>query len=243
MRDRIDNDLFFGALGQAKAETASVPEVVFYAGRPRPGTEIGLALRAAATPLRFGIILFLIGWAGILFQASFLQQVVIGAPVFEELAKVGAPIALAALLRVRTLWIRLPLAWIAGAAFGVMEHFVTYGTEPLGSYVQRVLFHAASPGVSMLVYGAVESLPDVRARWAATVPATLFHWANNFSAVVLGFGGVFLGSNAESLAVGIASVIVSMMIVLTFIGILLRERFERAIRAMLAAAIPRLVAA
>lgn len=240
VRDRVDNEVFF-ANPDAPRREASIPEAVFYAGRHRPPTEVPLATRAAATPLRFAAVLFLVGWAGILFQAQFLQQVVIGAPVFEELAKLGPALLVVLAIRARSLWIRLPLAWISGAAFGVMEHYVTYSAEPLASFAQRIAFHALAPGVSILVYGAVESLPDVRARWASTIPATLLHWANNFMAIVLGIGGVFLALPDEALGLGISTIVVAALVVLTIAGMVSRERFEARVRRILDTVTPRLL--
>lgn len=182
---RVPNAAFF-AESSGNPPPASVPEDVFYAG-PRPEPEPGLALRTARTPLRFGIVIFLVGWAGILFQASFLQQVVFGAPVFEELAKFGPALVVAALVGARSTWIRLPLAWASGAAFGVFEHFTTYPDEVVYMFVDRVAFHAGTTGLSMLFFGVFDAMPDVRARWASTALPTLLHWANNFGAVVLAF--------------------------------------------------------
>ena len=239
MQDRIPNDVFFGASSGAAVQ-ASVSEAVFYAGRERPPAETPLATRAAATPLRFAAVVLLVGWAGILFQASFFQQVVIGAPLFEELAKIGPPLLLVALLRIRTLWIRLPLAWASGAAFGVLEHTITYPGEPFASYVERVLFHALSPGVSMLFYTALEDAADVRARWATTAVPTLFHWANNFMAVVLGFGAIFVSAIPEGAALALSVTLTSAMAAITLAALLAWPRFRDLVRRALAAAIPRI---
>ncbi|HUR67643.1 MAG TPA: hypothetical protein VM370_00225 [Candidatus Thermoplasmatota archaeon] len=239
MDDRIENELFF-ATPHARTSEPSVAEHVFFANRPRPPLEVPFATRAAATPLRFALVTFLVGWAGILFQASLLQQVVFGAPVFEELAKFGPALLVVALVRVRSLWVRLPLAWASGAAFGVMEHFVTYPMEPDALFVQRVLFHAVSPGLSMILYGAVETLPDVRARWASTALSTLFHWANNFMAVVLGFASVLLASLADTGSLVVSYTVVGSMALLTLAGIVMRGRFEDMARTILSEAMPRL---
>lgn len=239
MQDRVENEVFF-ATPFAHRDRPTVPEEAFYAGRPRPEPEVAMATRAAATHVRFALVLFLVGWAGILFQAGFLQQVVFGAPVFEELAKFGPPLLVVALLRARSLWIRLPLAWASGAAFGVMEHFVTYADESLAGYAERVLFHAASPGVSMLVYGAFESMQDVRARWIATIPATLVHWANNFLAVVIGFGTLFVRLPTDPASIAIGSILSAGMLAITLVGVLMRAQFERWCRRILVVAMPRL---
>jgi len=195
--------------------------------------------RGAATPLRYATILFLAGWTGILFQAGFFQQVVFGAPVFEELAKFGPALILVTLLGVRSNWVRLPLAWLSGAAFGVMEHSVTYAQEPIWVFVERVLFHAGATGLSMLVYGALEGIADVRARWGATLPATLLHWAFNFGAVVLGFASLLVG-DTEPAGNGYAVLITVIVIIITLFGIADRDRFESTMQRVFERAMPRL---
>ena len=230
----------FFATPERRASQPSVPENVFYAGRPRPPLETPVAVRAAATPLRFALVLFLVGWAGILFQAGLFQQIVFGAPVFEELAKLGPALLVVVLLRARSLWVRMPLALASGAAFGVMEHYVTYVEEDVASYAGRVAFHAFSPALSMLVYGAVESYADVRARWASTIPATLFHWANNFMAVVFGFGSLFVPFSLDAIALSWGVAVTVTMAAITIAGMLARGRFELGVRRVLEAAMPKL---
>lgn len=237
-RDRIDNDVFFAS--GASASHHVVAESVFYHHRPRPPPEVPLAVRTAHDPRKFALLLFLFGWAGILFQRNFLQQVVIGAPVFEELAKLGPPLLVVSILGIRSTWIRLPLAWISGAAFGVMEHYVTYAAEDVYLYAERVLFHAVTPGLSMLFYGAFEDMPDVRARWAATIPATLFHWANNFLvAIVLGIL-IAIAGLPDLLVVGFATLLSGTMVGITLVAILRLPAFERRARRILETTMPRI---
>lgn len=238
VRERYSNDVFFAATRRA-GQTGAVDERVFYASRPRPAPEVHVMERGAATPLRYATILFLAGWTGILFQAGFFQQVVFGAPVFEELAKFGPALLAATLLRTRSNWVRLPLAWLSGAAFGVMEHYVTYAAEPLWVYVERVAFHGGATGLSMLVYGAVERIPDVRARWGTTLPATLLHWAFNFGAVVLGLASLLVGGT--EVAGGVYAVLITTIVfLLTIAGIVDRDRFEETTQRAFEAAMPRL---
>ncbi|HVM45363.1 MAG TPA: hypothetical protein VM582_05455 [Candidatus Thermoplasmatota archaeon] len=236
---RIENETFFASAPRVPPQP-SVPEEAFYAGRERPPLEVPVAVRAAATPLRFALVISAVGWGGILFQAGILQQIVFGAPVFEELAKFGPPLALVVLLGARSLWVRLPLAWAAGAAFGVMEHYVTYVEEPAYLYAGRVAFHAIAPGLSMLVYGAIETFPDVRARWAATVPATLFHWANNFAALMLGIVGALTRLPVETVGLTWAGLVTAAMAAATLVALLARARVERAVRRAIEVAMPRL---
>lgn len=238
MRARYSNDVFFAG-ASAEARVPVVPEHEFYAARERPPPEKDLLARASATPMRYALVLFLAGWAGILFQAEFLQQVVFGAPLFEELAKLGPPLALVALLGIRTNWVRLPLAWLSGGAFGVMEHYVTYPEEAFEVFVERIVFHGGATGLSMLTYGALESLPDTRARWASTLPATLLHWAFNFGAVLLGVAGVLLPI-PEPVGFAYAILVTGAVLVVTLWGILDRAGYERRVQAILETAMPRL---
>ena len=238
VRERYSNDVFFAGASR-DPRMPVVPEHVFYAGRERPAPDVDLLARATRTPLRFATLLFLAGWTGILFQAGFLQQVVFGAPVFEELAKFGPPLVVATLLRARSNWVRLPLAWASGAAFGWMEHYVTYPDEPVEVFVERMVFHGAATGLSMLVYGALEPLMDARARWGSTLPATVFHWAFNFGGIVLALVSVFLHVS-ERFAFGYAVLVSSLLVVVTLWGVLDRRGFEARTRRLFEAAIPRL---
>lgn len=231
--------MFFASHENPRA-LPTIAESVFYAGRPRPPPEVPVAVRAAATPLRFALVVFLVGWAGILFQAGIFQQIVFGAPVFEELAKLGPALLLAVLFRARSLWIRVPLALASGAAFGVMEHYVTYVEEDLYTYLGRIAFHAVAPALSMLVYTALESYPDVRARWASTIPSTLFHWANNFAAIVFAFGSIFAPFSLDTVALGWAALVTASLALSVVGAILLWPRFTIGVRRALEAAMPRL---
>lgn len=239
LRDRIENDVFFASDDRPRAPP-TIPEAVFYAHRPRPPAEVPVAVRAAATPMRFALVVFLVGWAGILFQAGLFQQIVFGAPVFEELAKLGPALIAALLLRARTLWVRVPLALASGAAFGVMEHYVTYVEEDTVTYAGRVVFHALAPALSIVVYTALEDYPDVRARWASTIPATLFHWANNFAAVLFGFGSIFAPFSLDAVALGWSGLVTASMGVLLVVALVLRPKVEIGMRRALEAAMPKL---
>lgn len=238
VRDRFENDLFFAAAA-ARHGPASVPEGVFYASVERPPPETSLADIVVATPMRYGLVVFALGWASILFQRSFLQQLVVGAPVFEELAKLGPPIVLVTLLRARSPLVRVPLAWLSGAAFGVFEHAFTYAAEDPSIFAGRIMFHGGSAALSMVVFTAVEGAVDVRARWVSTAASTLFHWANNFSAVVLGLGSLLvpiLDTVATGLSLGITAAIYACVI----FALAFRARFEHLVSQGLGVAIPRL---
>lgn len=235
---RYDNAHFFGDHARAGGPV-SIPEHVFYAG-PRPAREIGLATRSALTPMRFSLVIFLAGWTGILFQASFLQQVVVGAPVFEELAKAGLALVVANALRLRAFWIRLPLGWASGAAFGVLEHATTYSDENVWLYAGRVAFHAGTAGLSMVFYQAFEHMEDVRARWATCGVPALLHWANNFAAVVFAFAS-FLIPVPEPVSLAWASLVTLSVWGLTAVSLSSPSRFRVRSQELLRRAVPSLV--
>lgn len=235
---RFDNDQFFGDRMRPQA-LAVVPEDVFYAGALRPPPEMPLALRTSLTPLRFALVLFLVGWAGILFQAGFFQQVVFGAPVFEEMAKVGLALLPVVLLRIRGLWLRVPFGLASGAGFGVMEHYTTYSDEPAWMFAGRILFHAVTAGLSMAFYDAFDELGDPRARWATTAVPTLFHWANNFGAVVFGFGSLVLPA-LDPVGTGWATLVTFSVTFLLVVALLAPGRFRARSRETLLRAMPRL---
>jgi len=226
----IENEAFF--LSPAPIEWpprhgrgTSIPGIVFY-GEDRPRVEEEpFTVRFAKDPLVFASILFLLGWIGILAQRGFLRQLVVGAPVFEEFAKLGLALAVVTVLRVRPVWLRLPFGWASGAAFGVMEHFLSYGDEATFFYVARALFHAAACGLSMSVFSLVEALPDARARWMSTVASTLLHWANNFGAVLLGILALLMGG-ADIIGLGWPLVVTIAAFVLTFFVAAGRDRLR-----------------
>src|SRR5581483_8383747 len=132
----------------------------------------------------YGGLLFLMGWAGILFQRGVLRQLIVGAPLFEELAKLGPALVVVGLLRLRPIALRLPFAWASCAAFGFLEHALTYAEEPPLYLGLRVAFHLATCGLSMTAFTLLESFADARVRWGATLPSSLVHAANNFGALL-----------------------------------------------------------
>lgn len=204
----MDNHVVFG--GPPTPPQPAVEEARFYGTLERPPPLPSALASLAASPVKFGGILFVLGWMGILVQQGFFSQVVAGAPLFEEPAKVGAAIALTGLLSMRLLVVRLPIAAAMGAGFGVFEHFLTYSEEDPTSYAIRVAFHALSAAASMAAWSALESDPDVRLRWASTIPATVLHYANNFVALVLGIGSLalpILGTIATFWATGITALL------------------------------------
>lgn len=240
-RGRIDNEEFFptpSARPRDPRQRHRVPGDEFFVA-PRPAEEPGFAARAAARPLRFGFILFAVGWTGILLQLGFLRQLVVGAPVFEEFAKLGPALVIVALLGAQRQWARLPWAWLSGASFGVFEHYSTYPDEPLPILVGRVAFHAGATGLSMALFTVIERLPDVRGRWIATMPATVLHWVNNFGALVFAFLTV-LWAGAYYIAEGLSIVVTVLTFVLTLATVAEQEASRRRFESLAQVLLPRL---
>lgn len=161
----------------------------FFTG-PAPAAGVPFAVRYAASPLRLAGVFAVLGFFAVfVHQASLELQIVVGAPVFEELVKFGlALLAVGAIPRGGRLFplvalLRVVVALAVGAGFGWLEHFATYAEEPVEVFVGRVLFHAGSTALSMAMYCVLEGAADVRLRWFATAPATAIHYANNVGAI------------------------------------------------------------
>jgi len=193
---------------------ARLPEP-FYG--PAPPREMPFSLRATLAPLRFGATLAAFGFFGVLLSQLavlvLLPTVALGAPIFEEFLKFGLALLLVSLAFGRrhgpgVVVVRVLLAAAVGAAFGWFEHTFAYRREPDFEYVGRVLFHAASPVLSMAVFCVVESLADRRARWFSTLPASLVHYANNAFGVLIAIffdGQVALVWSAVMVAVAVVA--------------------------------------
>jgi hypothetical protein len=231
--EAIDNDAFFPTPPpltwppRATGGPRSIPEEVFY-GAPRPAeaaSEEPFTARFARNTLGFAGLLFLMGWIGILAQRGVLRQLVVGAPVFEEMAKLGLALVVVALLRLRRVWLRWPLAWASGAGFGVLEHYLTYAGEPAFGFAERVAFHAGACGLSMTIFWLVEPLPDPRVRWGSTLASTLLHWANNFGSVAIGVASVFVGGG-DALGLGWSLLVTGATFAATFVVAAQRERLR-----------------
>lgn len=243
----IANDEFFVAApathaahvaaAQRARRAVSVPEDVFYGDARRPPVELPLILRAAVRPLAFGGFLFLLGWLGILAQRSAIRQVVVGAPVFEEMAKFGLALVVVSALGARHLLARLPFAWLSGLGFGIFEHFLSYSDESVYSLAVRAAFHAGTCGLSMSVFSVLEPLEDVRARWGSTLVSSLLHWANNFAAIVLALVSVAT-PGADIVGDVWSTIVVVLAFGATIVVVTNRERLERAARAMLGRLLP-----
>lgn len=165
------------------------PQRFFQAPPPAPG--VPAAVRFAASPLRLAGVFAVLGFFAVFVQqASIELQIVIGAPVFEELVKFGLALLLVgAIPRGRAFpllaALRIAVAWAVGAGFGWLEHLVTYSDEPREILIGRILFHAGSTALSMAAFCVLEVSTDVRLRWFATAPAAVLHYANNVGAIAL----------------------------------------------------------
>lgn len=150
-------------------------------------------------------ILFGVGFVGTLvMSASLFTQIVIGAPVFEELWKLGSALLLVHLLGVTSGPARVLVALVPGAAFGVFEHFLTYAGEDLATLVFRVAFHAGSTGLSAATWHVLADGARPGVAWLATAPATVVHWINNFAAVLLLVPSFFFQDAAEKVGLAIS---------------------------------------
>ncbi len=223
MTRRIDADLFFDedVVGVELPEDDPIPpgwEVLPEREHPLP--------RLARHPFSYAGVLFGLGFFTVFVdQAPFLLQVVLGAPIFEEMVKFGLALLLALPLvavfggfaapgrwRHRAwLLLTLPVALAVGVGFGILEHVTSYPDEDGASRLWRISFHAVSTGLSMVTFYAVVAWPDPRVRWFAPLPAVVVHYANNASAVVLTVADAVVPVDGagllSSLLVGVAAVL------------------------------------
>ncbi|MGB0653403.1 MAG: hypothetical protein ACPGQL_09405 [Thermoplasmatota archaeon] len=187
---RISDDAFYGPGQEAggswkKTEGPKVEPRGFYvaASTSPPAHLPSAATRIAAKPYTFAGVLLLVGFVAVFVnQAPLLFQIVAGAPIFEELFKFG--LALLVAYPLRFLALRLPVAWVIGGSFGVLEHYVTYSAEDTAMFVGRILFHGGATGLSMALFHVLERVPEVRVRFWSPVWAVFIHYLNNSYAVV-----------------------------------------------------------
>lgn len=196
--DRIDNAIFFDRhiQGITRVQVPGEMEAVgserlradHFFRRPGPPPRDPLR-HFAADPWKLAGIMAGAGFLAVFVdQAPFLFQLVLGAPIFEELLKFGIALLLAYPLRFRLL--RVPVALAVGAGFGWLEHALTYAAEGDRSFMWRVLFHALSTGLSMAVWQGLERMGDVRVRWGAPLGAIFLHYVNNAMAIPLALLGL-----------------------------------------------------
>ncbi len=202
---RIDPSLFYdrsivGIEGGEQVGHRGIPADRFFAAADPDDGRGRFVERIAVRPWRFAAVMFGMGFAAVFVrQAPIHLQIILGAPIFEEMVKFGLALliglSLSWLLRGARMdgwdhwawgFLRVPIALAVGAGFGVLEHVTTYPSEPDSSYYWRIAFHAISTGASMVVYHAALGARDVRTRWLAVAPAVALHYVNNYSAIVLG---------------------------------------------------------
>lgn len=163
----IDNQTFFGG---APAGPRGPPPDIF--DLPRD-------------PAKFAAACFAFGLLAVLFSgADFFQQLVFVAPLFEEALKFGAALGIVTAFGLRSAPLRLVIALLPGAAFGALEHYLTYAEEEQAVYVFRIVFHSGTAALAMATWCAIEALPTWRHRWLTTVAGTLIHAINNAYALI-----------------------------------------------------------
>jgi len=151
-------------------------------------------VRLATQEARFGLVFLLVGFIAVfLSPMGFLAQVLMGAPIFEEAMKFGLAVLLTSHPAARTLWLRLPVAWLVGAGFGVMEHYLTYPSEPDWLFAERCAFHGLSTGASVVLHRVLVGHPEPALRWGSTIPSVVLHYLNNLAAVVIGLSTLIEG--------------------------------------------------
>jgi hypothetical protein len=192
--------------------------------------------RVSAKPIAFGPLLFAIGWIGILFQRGFLHQLIVGAPIFEELAKLGLALFVVAILHARGIALRLPFGWASGALFGVFEHVTTYADEEPLFLGLRIAFHAASCGLAITMYTVLERLPDTRARWASTAISSALHAANNIGALALAV--VSLVAETDPISTAYSTLVTAALLTITLIILGNVERARRTAESVLLRVFP-----
>ncbi|MFA5942950.1 MAG: hypothetical protein WC876_00615 [Candidatus Thermoplasmatota archaeon] len=186
--------------------------------------------RLSRTDLRLALAFFVAG-AVVVFlnQMPFLAQVLIGAPLFEEAFKLGLALLPCAALKVRWLTIRLPVALVVGAGFGLLEHALSYSTEDDVILYGRMAFHGLSTGLSMLVLHGLGG-GGRRLLLATTLPSTFIHAANNTAAVELALLSIVVPLDADgSLGLSIATGFLGLLAVATVTWPLWNRRYRDAV--------------
>jgi hypothetical protein len=184
--------------------------------------------RWAEDPVRHAGVLTVLGVFGVFFeQSNVFFQIVIGAPVFEELLKFGVALGVVALLRIDSRVVLFVLALASGAGFGIMEHYVTYPDEAVEALRFRVAFHGGSCAMSAAAYGAIRESVDLHARWAVTLPASVVHWANNFVALAVGLTSIASGEVGQGPALVFGQAMAAVALLLAFWGLFAREQARR----------------
>jgi hypothetical protein len=196
---------------------ASQPSHIHYVPRPFVWTkaEEPLVDRVSRTDLRLALAFLVVGFVAVFIrQMPFEAQVVIGAPLFEEMFKLGLALLPCAALGLRAPIARLPFAFASGAGFGLLEHFLSYSDEPTVVLYGRVGFHAVATGLSMLVLHGLSSSGPRRLVLTCTLPSTFVHAANNTAAVELALLSFFAPAFAgEGVGLGVAALFLAVLLV------------------------------
>lgn len=168
----------------------------------------------AGRPAVFGLVLLVFGVAGTLFAGStVLEKVAVVAPIFEEYAKLGVGLLALTALGLSRGAPAFAAGALAGLAFGLLEHGVTYSSESQALFVVRALFHTLAAGLSALVYVHLRRRETLApgAGWLAIAPSALVHAANNVTAIVVGIGNAVGTLPADWLSVVFGGLFVSVL--------------------------------
>lgn len=142
---------------------------------PKP-TEIR---EIAISPAYFGFFCTFFGLWAVLFVGVSIQRIIIIAPLFEELLKFGVALLIGSVLFDRSFTARIGVAIVIGSLFGLIEHTVTYATEPDAIYLFRTIFHMVTTALSVGIYTLFESQEEYRLVWISSAFSTLFHFLYN----------------------------------------------------------------
>lgn len=213
----MDNDLFFTGTSSLAQPKETIPADQFY---QHPGTGSWTWWeQLLQREHRFAFAVFFIGFMAVFVsQMPLPLQIVLGAPIFEEMFKFG----LALLLVLPLPWAipRMISGFLIGAGFGVMEHYTTYASEADIVFLWRVAFHSISTGASMLFYVLLRH--QDRLQWpVAMAPSIFLHYINNTGAVFLALGGV----GEESIFFSVANIAV--LAVLAGLGLMFPGTWHR----------------
>lgn len=107
---------------------------------------------------------------------------------------------------------RLVVAWMVGLSFGLLEHWLSYSGEPQGELLLRLLFHAASPGLSMALFHVLEPGANTSLRWMSTSAASVLHYLNNAGALLIA-----VALSAAGIATVVSATLSGLLVVLAIV--------------------------
>lgn len=143
-------------------------------------------IKLSNSPVYFGLFTTLLGLWAVLFVGIGLQRVIIIAPIFEEFLKFGIALTIGSALFGRSFCARVGIALVIGMLFGLVEHAVTYATEPDIVYVFRTVFHSITTMLSVGLYTRFEQTGYESLLWYAPIISITFHFLHNLFVVISG---------------------------------------------------------